>query len=135
MRPVQTEQVRVVLEGTIARVVYRDAEKGFSVLRLEVDGRREPVTIKGTFPDLHEGEPLKVEGVWVDDARFGRQVKVERAERAEPKGARRVERFLASGLVKGIGPKLAQRIVEALGEDALDLIESDPKVHNDARSS
>jgi exodeoxyribonuclease V alpha subunit len=116
----------VVLEGTVERVVYR-GEGGFAVARLDVPGKRLPVTVAGPLPGVVEGEPVKVEGDWVDDPKYGRQVKVSSCERAAPAGAQAAERFLGSGLIKGVRARTAQKIVSTLGPDALRIIAEEPE--------
>lgn len=115
----------VVLEGTVERVVYR-GEGGFAVARLDVPGKSQPVTVAGRLLEILEGEPLKVEGDWVEDPRYGRQLRVSSCERGAPAGAQAAERFLGSGLIKGVRARTAHKIVAALGEDALRIIAEQP---------
>src|SRR5438876_9546247 len=123
----------VVLEGTVERVVYR-GEDGFAVARLDVSGKsladrtaRSPVTVAGRLADVHEGESVKVEGDWVDDPRYGRQLRVETCSRGAPAGAQAAERFLGSGLVPGIRARTAKKIVDILGPDTLRIIHETPQ--------
>ena len=122
------------LSGSIERVTYYNEENGYSVLRLIPDEPQGPaedrqglVTVTGNLPELAPGEYLKIEGEWVDNPKFGMQFKVETIEQAYPATLYGIRRYLASGLLEGIGPALADRIVDHFGEDTMDVIEHHPK--------
>ncbi len=113
------------LTGQVDRVTYTNQENGFSVLRLRVAGRRDPVTVVGTFVSVNPGESLRLEGRWGHHPRHGEQFQVERYETLTPATADGIEKYLGSGLIKGIGPVTARRIVARFGEHTLDVIDAD----------
>lgn len=116
-----------VLEGTLVRVNYADGETGYAVARLEVPGHRDPVTVVGILWGVTPGESIRLRGQWVRHVRYGEQFKVETCERMLPASEAAIERYLASGLIKGIGPTYARRLVEAFGPETLRIIEEAPE--------
>ena len=114
-----------VLKGTLARVVYRDSERGFTVARFDSEDAGE-VTVIGELLDLGEGTPLNLRGKWVDDRRFGRQFRITWFEPREPETRVGIERYLSSSNIPGIGPELARRLVDHFGMETLDVIERAP---------
>lgn len=84
------------------------------------------VTVVGTMPDTHVGSVLSLDGMWKMDAKYGRQFSVQKFEETLPATVYGIEKYLGSGLVKGVGPKFAKRIVGKFGEDTLDIIEETP---------
>jgi exodeoxyribonuclease V alpha subunit len=115
------------LEGTIERIVYFNEENGYTVARLASGTVAEPVTIVGHLAKAREGEYVRVEGKWEENRRFGPQFRVERCEIVPPSSVEGIERYLASGLFKGIGPTMAKRIVQKFGEDTLRVITEEPQ--------
>jgi exodeoxyribonuclease V alpha subunit len=113
-------------EGTVDQVVYYNPENGYTVCRLALDDGR-TVTAIGTFPPLAAGEVMRVSGRFEDNPRFGRQFRVESYTPVLPSSVKGIEKFLSSGLVKGIGPVLAGRIVKAFGERTIDVISGSPE--------
>lgn len=116
------ERLRCVVE----RITYQNAENGYTVLKCAAKHYNDLVTVVGAMPDTHVGSVLLLEGVWKVDARYGRQFSVERFEEALPATVYGIEKYLGSGLIKGVGPKFARRIVQEFGKDTLDVIEEDP---------
>ena len=114
------------LEGTLERVVYSNAETGFAVVRLTERGSTKLVTAVGPLAHVTQGADLQLWGRWVTDPRHGAQFKVRDVMHQPPTSTTGIERYLGSGLIKGIGPKLAQRIVERFGEQTLEVIEKEP---------
>jgi len=112
--------------GLVERVTFHSPETGFAVLRVKATGHRELVPVVGTVPSVSPGEWVKAAGTWVVDRQHGRQFKAERLETSRPDSVEGIERYLASGLIKGIGPALARRLVLAFGAEVFDLIERDP---------
>ena len=113
------------LEGTVEQVVYYNPENGYTVCRFSLeDGRI--LTIVGSFPPLSAGEVLRITGKWEVNPKFGRQLKVESYVPILPSSAKGIEKFLSSGLVKGIGPVLARRIVKEFGERTIEIISQSP---------
>lgn len=106
-------------------MIYANEENGYSVLRLSAG--KEPVTVVGCIPAPCAGEELQLSGQWVTHASYGQQFKAEAVSRRLPTSKRAVFEFLAFGAVKGVGPVLAEAIVNAFGAKALDVMEEDPE--------
>ena len=117
-----TEQI----SGLIERVTFHNDESGFCVLRVKVSGQRDDVTVVGSLPSVTAGEWLAAEGWWVRDKEHGLQFKATTLKTVPPTTAEGIERYLGSGLVKGIGPILAKKLVGHFGADVLAVIESRP---------
>ncbi|MGB8496169.1 MAG: ATP-dependent RecD-like DNA helicase [Candidatus Acidiferrum sp.] len=117
-----TEQI----SGLIERVTFHNDESGFCVLRVKVGGQRDDVTVVGSLPSVTAGEWLAAEGWWVRDKEHGLQFKAATLKTVPPTTAEGIERYLGSGLVKGIGPILAKKLVGHFGADVLAVIESRP---------
>ena len=111
------------LEGVLERVVFLNEENGFTVARLQVAKRRDLVTIVGVLPSPMPGETLRLKGEWVVDNKFGEQFRVQSCLSVLPATLTGIEKYLGSGLVKGIGPIMAKRIVAKFGLETLDIIE------------
>lgn len=116
------EYLRCVVE----RITYQNAENGYTVLKCAVKNYKDLVTVVGTMPDTHVGSVLSLEGFWKVDAKYGRQFSVQKFEETLPATVYGIEKYLGSGLIKGIGPKFARRIVEKFGKDTLEVIEENP---------
>lgn len=114
-----------ILQGTISAVVYQNAENGYAVLRLHIGGNQH-VTVVGTVPLPVVGEQLMVTGKWVSHASYGRQFEAEFLERLMPQSAMEILSYLSSRVIKGIGPKMATRIVEHFGDETLRIMEREP---------
>ncbi len=117
----------VELVGTIDKVIFKSPENGFSVISLKVNVR-EAVLARGYFPDLHAGTNVVLKGVWIFHAKFGRQFDVRECETTLPASASGIEKYLASGLIKGIGPKFAEKLVARFGDKTLEVIDKTPKL-------
>jgi exodeoxyribonuclease V alpha subunit len=115
------------LEGVVERITYASAGDGYTVARMAVAGRPAPVTVVGAMPGVHPGQALRVTGEWTRHARFGEQFKVSSWETLTPATRVGIERYLGSGLIKGIGPGIARRLVERFGEQTLRVIEEEPE--------
>ncbi|HAX83050.1 MAG TPA: ATP-dependent RecD-like DNA helicase [Ruminococcaceae bacterium] len=113
------------IHGFVEELVFRKPESGFTVLELSTDD--EYVTVVGVLPEINVGEDLKLRGTWNVHQTFGRQFKAELCERSLPSTAADLYRYLASGAVKGIGPKTAQKIIERFGDEAFEVLEKHPK--------
>lgn len=113
------------IHGFVEELVFRKPESGFTVLELSTDD--EYVTVVGVLPEINVGEELKLRGTWNVHQTFGRQFKAELCERSLPSTAADLYRYLASGAVKGIGPKTAQKIIERFGDEAFEVFEKHPK--------
>ena len=115
-----------ILQGAISAVVYQNYENGYAVLRLNVGGGQQ-VTVVGTIPRPAVGERLMVTGRWGSHASYGRQFEAEFLERLMPQTALEILGYLSSRVIKGIGPRMAARIVEKFGEETLLIMEREPE--------
>jgi len=116
----------VTLDGTVERFVFRNAESSFTVARFETPAH-DHVTIVGELVGVNEGLPLRLRGHWVDDKKFGRQFRVATYQLRAPETLVGIERFLGSGVIPGIGPELARRLVGHFGMDTLEVIDRKPE--------
>ena len=116
------ESLRCVVE----RITYQNEQNGYSVIKCRANGYQDLITVVGMMPEVHVGSVLQLGGSWRVDAKYGRQFSVESYEETLPATVYGIEKYLGSGLVKGIGPKFAQRIVQRFGKDTLEIIETDP---------
>src|SRR5438552_9820753 len=114
------------LSGTIERVTFHNPENGFVVLRVDARGQRGPVTVVGQTPRAVAGEFVEATGKWADDPEFGRQFKADSLRILPPSTVEGIEKYLGSGLVKGIGPATARKIVEVFGARTLQVIDESP---------
>jgi len=117
------ETIRFVVE----RITYQNPENGYAVLKVNMKDYRDLVTVVGTFGDLFVGTVLLCEGYWHEDRKYGRQFKAAKWEEVLPATAYGIEKYLGSGMIRGIGPKYASRIVERFGTDTIDIIDSQPE--------
>ncbi len=115
------------LTGILERITYHNDENGYTVARLAVEGMRDLVTVVGNFSNPAVGEQLLCEGSWISHREFGRQFSVERYSTSKPATVFAIEKYLGSGLIRGVGPVMARRMVEIFGLDTLDIIEQDPE--------
>jgi len=113
----------IELEGQIESLTYVNEENGYTVAKVRVSGYPETVTIVGPLLSPTPGEVLKMKGVWVNHPRFGRQFKVMSHQAVVPATVTGIRKYLGSGLVKGIGPVMAARIVKTFGEKTLEVID------------
>ena len=114
----------MTIKGDIADIRYRNEENGFTIVVLDVDG--EPVVCKGVFPPIVEGQSLQLDGKFILHPKFGRQFDAVGAKVITPTGVDGIVRYLGSGIIKGIGPALALRIVSMFGEKTFEVIEYTP---------
>ncbi len=112
------------LSGTVERVTFHNPESGFVVLRVNASGHQERVTITGHSPEIQPGEWIDVEGRWIIDPQYGPQFKADVLRSTHPETLEGIEKYLGSGLIKGIGPVNAERLVKAFGKHVFDIIET-----------
>ena len=120
------EQELEILQGTIAAVVYQNYDNGYSVLRLALDGGQ-TATVVGTIPLPCMGERLMVTGKWTTHSSYGKQFEAEFLERMMPQSASEILTYLSGRVIKGIGPRIAARIVQHFGDDTLRVMEREPE--------
>lgn len=126
---VTTSQVNSTLSdlsGLIERVTYHNEESGFCVLRLKARGHRDLITVVGTMPEVRAGEWIEAQGRWTVERDYGQQFRAEILRTTAPNTLEGMEKYLASGLIKGIGPAFAGRLVKHFGQQVLDTIEHNP---------
>ena len=131
-RPVRTpllargQEAAEYVSGQVDRITYHDAESGFCVLRVALHGRREPATVVGHAAQVAVGEHVHATGAWVQDRTHGQQFKADWIRVSPPDSPEGIERYLGSGLIKGIGPHLAKQLVGAFGVAVFDVIDREP---------
>ena len=113
------------LSGLIERVTFFNEDNGFAVLKVKAKGHREQVTVIGSLPSVSAGEWLTAQGRWIQDREFGLQFKAELLASSAPTTREGIEKYLGSGMVKGIGPIYAQKLVAKFGEQIFDVIETE----------
>ena len=110
------EQLRCVVE----RITYQNPENGYTVIKCRTKGFSDFVTVVGSMADIHVGSVLSLSGNWKIDGKYGRQFSMESYEETLPATVYGIEKYLGSGLIKGIGPKYAKEIVKKFKEQTLD---------------
>ncbi len=131
-------QEKAQISGAVERITYQNAENGYAVIRLKPDsrsmlpykyaaGRNELITVVGNLPQLSEGEWLKLTGRWGSHPKHGRQFQSELCEKSRPATVEGIKKYLGSSLIKGVGPKMAGRIVDRFGAETLQIIDDDPE--------
>jgi exodeoxyribonuclease V alpha subunit len=113
------------LQGQIERITYTNDENGFTIAKVKVYGRRDLVTVVGTLLAPMPGEILKMQGEWASHPKYGEQFRVVHYKSLVPASIYVIEKYLGSGLIKGIGPVMAKRIVKTFGKETLDVIEQE----------
>ena len=113
-----------MLRGIVERVTFHTEETGYCVLKVKPDQGRDVVAVIGKTPRVVAGERIEAEGEWIQNAEFGRQLKADTIRLSRPESLDGLTRYLGSGLIEGIGPKYAKRIVEKFGKDVFDVIEN-----------
>jgi len=114
------------LEGTIEKITFQVPDTGYTVARLEVDGRwKRPITIVGPMVAVRTGERVSLEGNWTVHPIYGRQFQVTTCKMVYPSTIDGLRRYLGSGLIRGIGPVTAQKIVDYFGAETLEVLERD----------
>ncbi|MYC75048.1 AAA family ATPase [Candidatus Poribacteria bacterium] len=115
------------LQGILERIVYESPDTGYTVGRLSARDHAELITVVGSLASINPGESLLLQGQWVDNPRYGRQFQIEKYETILPANVVGLRKYLGSGLIKGIGPKMATLIVRKFGMDTMDVIENEPE--------
>jgi len=115
------------LDGLVERITYYNAENGYTVLRLNARGHSDLITVVGTLPEITPGESLRLQGQWNTNAQYGKQFKAEKCEQVLPATIEGLKKYLGSGLIKGVGPVTASRIVKRFGLETLDVLDHSPE--------
>ena len=121
-----SEHEEVSIEGVLAHLVFRNPESGFTIARLELDGRVVPVTVKGVLAGVESGERVRVHGRWVEDAKYGRQFRIDSFLPVTPETLEGLEKHLGGARVDGIGPIYAKKLVGFFGENLVEVLDNHP---------
>lgn len=116
-----------VLAGLVERVTFHNAENGFCVLRVKARGHRDLITTVGHAAMISAGEWVTASGVWINDRTHGMQFKAQFLRTSAPSSIDGIEKYLGSGMIRGIGPVYAKRMVKMFGKDVFDIIEAAPE--------
>ena len=114
------------LSGTIERITYHNADNGFCVIRVKVKGHKDLVTVTGNVPSVSAGEYIKCSGIWHNDRNHGKQFKADFLKSVPPDTLEGIEKYLGSGLIKGIGPHFAKKLVIVFREKVFEILEHQP---------
>jgi exodeoxyribonuclease V alpha subunit len=115
------------LSGSVERVTFHSEESGFCVLRIKVRGQKDLVTVTGSAASISAGEHIECNGSWVNDKNYGMQFKSDRLSVIPPSTIEGIEKYLGSGMIKGIGPHFAKKLVKAFAEEVFVVIEQEPE--------
>lgn len=115
------------LGGVVERVTFHSAESGFCVLQVAVRGRRELVAVTGVAAHINPGESIEALGFWANDPQYGLQFRAQNLQTIQPTTLEGIQKYLASGMVPGIGPRYAERLVTTFGADVFTIIETSPQ--------
>ena len=126
MKPMTEAPAREILAGLVERVTFHNAESGFCVLRVKARGHRDLVTVVGHSATISAGEWATASGEWTNDRTHGQQFKAGFLRTSAPTSVEGIEKYLGSGMIRGIGPVYARKMVRAFGEKVFDVIEVEP---------
>ena len=126
MSPRPERSTEEVLAGLVERVTFHNTENGFCVLRARARGHRDVVTVVGHAASISAGEWITASGDWVNDRTHGQQFKARFLRTSPPTSADGIEKYLSSGMIRGVGPVYAKKLVRAFGEKVFDVIETTP---------
>ena len=115
---------REVLAGLVERVTYQNAENGFCVIRVKAQSHRDLVTVVGHAAAISAGEWITASGEWVNDRTHGQQFKARFLKTSEPTSVESIEKYLSSGMIRGVGPVCAKKLLRAFGEKVFEVIET-----------
>lgn len=115
------------IKGVVERIVFHAADTGFTVMRVKLKGQDDLATVTGNISHINPGESVQFIGKWVDNKKFGWQFKADSYLQLKPDSLEAVQKYLGSGLIKGIGPVYAKKLIKKFGADTLDVIENHPK--------
>ena len=126
MKPQAEPSTHEVLAGLVERVTYHNGDNGFCVLRIKARGHRDLVTVVGHAATIAAGEWVTASGEWINDRNHGQQFKTRFMRTSAPTSIDGIEKYLGSGMIRGIGPVYAKKMVKAFGEKVFDIIEAEP---------
>jgi exodeoxyribonuclease V alpha subunit len=119
--------VEETLEGEVERITFENNDTGFRVLKVAVEGRKDRVALVGAFPQVSVGARVRARGAWTIDKKFGEQFRAASVTELRPSTLEGLEKYLGSGVIKGVGPTYAKRIVAAFGEASLKVLDETPE--------
>jgi exodeoxyribonuclease V alpha subunit len=126
MKSALESSTQAVLAGLVERVTFHNAENGFCVIRAKARGHRDLVTVVGHAAIISAGEWITASGEWINDRAHGQQFKARFLKTSAPSSIDGIEKYLGSGMIRGIGPVYAKKMVKAFGEKVFDVIEAEP---------
>jgi exodeoxyribonuclease V alpha subunit len=126
MKPNLEPSAQEILAGLVERVTFHNGENGFCVLRAKARGHRDLVTVVGHAAIISAGEWITASGEWINDHAHGQQFKARFLKTSAPSSIDGIEKYLGSGMIRGIGPVYAKKMVKAFGEKVFDVIEAEP---------
>ena len=115
------------LDGVVERITFYNEENGYTVLRLHARGQLDLVTVVGNLPEITPGESLRLQGQWTTNTQYGKQFRAEKCEQVLPATIEGLKKYLGSGLIKGVGPVTANRIVKKFGLETLEMLDHSPQ--------
>jgi exodeoxyribonuclease V alpha subunit len=121
------ESNKAQAEGIVERIVYENPDNGFMVARMKIEGQHHLLTFVGAMMAVSPGETIQISGEWVNDKKFGKQIKVTQYKTILPNSIIGIEKYLGSGLIQGIGPAYAERLIKAFGIETLNIIDQHPE--------
>ena len=126
MKSIEERSNQEVLAGLVERVTFHNSENGFCVLRIKARGHRDLVTVIGHAATIAAGEWITATGEWINDRNHGLQFKARFMRASAPTSIDGIEKYLASGMIRGIGPVYAKKMVKVFGQKVFDVIEAEP---------
>ena len=126
LKPQPESSTQKVLAGLVERVTFHNAENGFCVIRIKARGHRDLVTVVGHAAVICAGEWITAAGDWANDRTYGQQFKARFLKTSAPTSLEGIEKYLGSGMIRGIGPVYAKKLLRAFGDKVFDVIEAEP---------
>jgi exodeoxyribonuclease V alpha subunit len=117
----------IKITGTVVRITFQNEETGYTILKAKVERERLPVAVVGLFPDVHVGQEYEWTGTWMTHPQYGKQFQAQSARLLLPTTIEGIERFLASGWIRGVGPSTAKKLVTTFGTDVFKVMEETPE--------
>lgn len=115
-----------LIEGIVEHITYQSEETGYTVLKLQIAKQPDLTTVVGELPPMYAGESVRLKGVWINHAKYGYQFKVQACEKLMPATINGLQKYLASGMIRGVGAITAKRMIKAFGTDIINIIENEP---------
>lgn len=115
------------LQGQVEHITFHSEESGFCVFRAKIKGHRQLISITGTIAAIAVGEHVNCHGEWINDSRHGLQFKTHKLTTIAPTTREGIEKYLGSGIVKGVGPHFAKKLIDTFGETVFEIIEKHPE--------